>query len=180
MDALELRRLMTRWVTGVAVVTSSDGAGPRGATTNALTSLSLDPLLVLVALDHASNTLEAVRSSGRFCINMLASDQEELARRFGTRGSGGGKLAGGPHQAAGGGRAPGGGLAWGGAAPRGAGGGAPRPPWAPPPGRRGRGRPRRAPPLRRLRPPRRRFRAAVSWPLESRRADSNRGPLHYE
>jgi flavin reductase (DIM6/NTAB) family NADH-FMN oxidoreductase RutF len=89
---------MGRWVTGVAVVTSTDGAGPRGATTNALTSLSLDPLLVLVALDHASNTLEAVRNSGRFCINILASDQEELARRFATKASGEEKLAGVPHE----------------------------------------------------------------------------------
>ena len=64
MDPRELRDLMSRWVTGVAVVTSTDGAGPRGATTNALTSLSLDPLLVLVALDHGSSTLEAVRGSG--------------------------------------------------------------------------------------------------------------------
>jgi flavin reductase (DIM6/NTAB) family NADH-FMN oxidoreductase RutF len=112
MDALELRRLMARWVTGVAVVTSSDGAGPRGATTNALTSLSLDPLLVLVALDHASNTLEAVRSSGRFCINLLASDQEELARRFATKATGEEKLAGVPHELVDGVPVLAGGLAW--------------------------------------------------------------------
>jgi flavin reductase (DIM6/NTAB) family NADH-FMN oxidoreductase RutF len=96
-DPLELRRLMSRWVTGVAVVTSADGTGPRGATTNALTSLSLDPLLVLVALDHGSNTLDAIRNSGRFCINVLASHQEELARRFATKASGEEKLAGVPH-----------------------------------------------------------------------------------
>jgi 3-hydroxy-9,10-secoandrosta-1,3,5(10)-triene-9,17-dione monooxygenase reductase component len=88
---------MSRWVTGVAVVTSTDGTGPRGATTNALTSLSLEPLLVLVALDHGSNTLEAVRNSGRFCINVLAAGQEELARRFATKASGEEKLAGVPH-----------------------------------------------------------------------------------
>jgi flavin reductase (DIM6/NTAB) family NADH-FMN oxidoreductase RutF len=96
-DPLELRRLMSRWVTGVAVVTSADATGPRGATTNALTSLSLDPLLVLVALDHGSNTLDAIRNSGRFCINVLASHQEELARRFATKASGEEKLAGVPH-----------------------------------------------------------------------------------
>jgi flavin reductase (DIM6/NTAB) family NADH-FMN oxidoreductase RutF len=94
LDARELRRLMANWATGVAVITSTDGSGPRGATTNALTSLSLEPLLVLVALDHASNTLEAVRHSGRFCINVLAADQEELARRFATKASGEEKLAG--------------------------------------------------------------------------------------
>ena len=88
MEPQDLRSLMSRWVTGVAVVTSTDGTGPRGATTNALTSLSLDPLLVLVALDHASNTLQAVRNSGRFCINVLAAYQETLARRFATKASG--------------------------------------------------------------------------------------------
>jgi flavin reductase (DIM6/NTAB) family NADH-FMN oxidoreductase RutF len=103
---------MGRWVTGVAVVTSTDGTGPRGATTNALTSLSLDPLLVLVALDHASNTLEAVRNSGRFCINVLASDQEELARRFATKASGEEKLAGVPHELVDGVPVLGGAVAW--------------------------------------------------------------------
>ncbi len=94
LDAEQLRRLMAHWVTGVAVVTSCDEKGPRGATTNALTSLSLEPLLMLVCLDRSSNTLEAVRSSGRFCINVLAADQEEIARRFATKASGEEKLAG--------------------------------------------------------------------------------------
>ena len=98
LDPQSLRRLMAHWATGVAVVTSRDDAGPRGATTNALTSLSLDPLLVLVALDRASNTLAAVRASGRFCINVLAADQEEIARRFATKASGEEKLAGLPHE----------------------------------------------------------------------------------
>jgi 3-hydroxy-9,10-secoandrosta-1,3,5(10)-triene-9,17-dione monooxygenase reductase component len=93
LDPLTLRRLMAHWTTGVAVVTSRDESGPRGATTNALTSLSLDPLLVLVALDRTSNTLAAVRASGRFCINILAADQEEIARSFATKASGEEKLA---------------------------------------------------------------------------------------
>lgn len=98
MDATDLRRVMSRWTTGVAVITSRNESGPRGATTNALTSLSLDPLLVLVCLDLGSNTLAAVRASGRFCVNVLAADQEELARRFATKASGEEKLAGVPHQ----------------------------------------------------------------------------------
>ena len=89
---------MSRWTTGVAVVTSRDETGPRGATTHALTSLSLDPPLVLVALDRGSNTLLAVRSSGRFCVNVLAAGQEEVARRFATKQSGEEKLAGLPHE----------------------------------------------------------------------------------
>ena len=96
----------------MAVVTSRGDSGPRGATTNALTSLSLDPLLVLVALDHGSNTLEAVRSSGRFCINVLAASQEEIARRFATKASGEEKLAGVPHELIDGVPVLGGALAW--------------------------------------------------------------------
>ena len=111
-DAQQLRRLMAGWATGVAVVTSRDDAGPRGATTNALTSLSLDPLLVLVALDHSSNTLEAVRNSGRFCINVLAAGQEEIARRFATKASGEEKLAGIPHELVEGVPVLGGAVAW--------------------------------------------------------------------
>ena len=88
---------MSRWTTGVAVVTSSDETGPRGATTNALTSLSLDPPLVLVALDRGSNTLRAAQASGRLCVNVLAAGQDELAHRFATKQSGEEKLAGVPH-----------------------------------------------------------------------------------
>lgn len=98
MDPTDLRRVMSHWATGVAVITSRGESGPRGATTNALTSLSLDPLLVLVCLDLGSNTLEAVRASGRFCVNVLAAGQEELARRFATKASGEEKLAGVPHE----------------------------------------------------------------------------------
>ena len=98
LDPPALRRLMTHWTTGVAVITSRGESGPRGATTNALTSLSLDPLLVLVALDRTSNTLAAIRASGLFCINVLAADQEEIARRFATKASGEEKLAGCAHE----------------------------------------------------------------------------------
>jgi 3-hydroxy-9,10-secoandrosta-1,3,5(10)-triene-9,17-dione monooxygenase reductase component len=112
LDAQELRRLMARWVTGVAVVTSRDATGPRGATTNALTSLSLDPLLMLVCLDRSSNTLEAVRASGRFCVNILSTHQEEIARRFATKASGEEKLAGVAHEPVGGVPVIGGVVAW--------------------------------------------------------------------
>jgi 3-hydroxy-9,10-secoandrosta-1,3,5(10)-triene-9,17-dione monooxygenase reductase component len=94
------------------VVTSRDDTGPRGATTNALTSLSLDPLLVLVCLDRGSNTLAAVRASGRFCINVLAADQEAIAHRFATKASGEEKLAGVPHELIDGVPVLGGAVAW--------------------------------------------------------------------
>ena len=102
MDARQLRTLMASWATGVAVVTARGDDGPRGATTNALTSLSLEPPLILACLDRGSNTLDAVRASGRFCVNVLAAGQEELARRFATKRSGSEKFSSLPHDVRGG------------------------------------------------------------------------------
>ena len=68
--------------TGVAVVTT---AGPAGLTTNAVTSLSLDPVLLLVCFDNDSRTLPAVRESGRFAVNVLRSGQEDLAHVFASK-----------------------------------------------------------------------------------------------
>jgi flavin reductase (DIM6/NTAB) family NADH-FMN oxidoreductase RutF len=70
---------MGQFATGVAVVTTR---GPAGLTTNAFTSLSLDPTLVLVCLDVESRTLAAVREHRRLAVNVLAKDQHELAVRF--------------------------------------------------------------------------------------------------
>jgi flavin reductase (DIM6/NTAB) family NADH-FMN oxidoreductase RutF len=73
---------MSQWATGVSVVTSKGSTGPRGCTANALTSLSLDPPLLLVCFDLRSNTLRAVRETGRFGVNILAAGQEAVGRRF--------------------------------------------------------------------------------------------------
>jgi 3-hydroxy-9,10-secoandrosta-1,3,5(10)-triene-9,17-dione monooxygenase reductase component len=78
-DESRWRTLMGHWATGVSVVTS---VGPRGLTANALTSLSLEPPLLLVCFAYESNTFESVRGSHRFAVNILASGQEEVARRF--------------------------------------------------------------------------------------------------
>lgn len=84
-DEARWRRIMGHWATGVSVVTSLGLAGPRGATATALTSLSLDPLLLLVCFSHASNTLRAVRESGRLGVNILSADQEQVAHRFAVK-----------------------------------------------------------------------------------------------
>jgi flavin reductase (DIM6/NTAB) family NADH-FMN oxidoreductase RutF len=76
------RQVIGRFPTGVTVVTAMSPDGPVGMTANAVTSLSLDPLLLLVCFDNGSRTLPLVRSSGRFGVNVLANDQAELARRF--------------------------------------------------------------------------------------------------
>jgi 3-hydroxy-9,10-secoandrosta-1,3,5(10)-triene-9,17-dione monooxygenase reductase component len=67
------------------VVTAHSSEGPAGITANALSSLSLEPPLALVCFDLNSRTLHAVRESERFCINVLAADQEPVSRAFATK-----------------------------------------------------------------------------------------------
>jgi flavin reductase (DIM6/NTAB) family NADH-FMN oxidoreductase RutF len=86
--AAELRSAMGRFATGVTVVTSVDAAGtPVGTTANAVTSVSLDPPLVLVCLERASLTLRALREHGAFAVNVLAQTHLELSAVFARRGS---------------------------------------------------------------------------------------------
>ncbi len=54
-------------------------------TTNAVASLSLDPLLLLVCFDRASRTLDVVRGSRRFAVNVLRADDVELAAVFASK-----------------------------------------------------------------------------------------------
>jgi flavin reductase (DIM6/NTAB) family NADH-FMN oxidoreductase RutF len=73
------------FATGVTIVTTTGPDGPAGMTTNAVTSLSLDPLLVLVCFDHGSRTLDVVRASRRFAVNILRAEDAELAAVFATK-----------------------------------------------------------------------------------------------
>jgi flavin reductase (DIM6/NTAB) family NADH-FMN oxidoreductase RutF len=86
--APEFRYAMSHFATGVTVVTSvaSDGH-PVGTTASAVSSLSLDPPLVLVCFDYASQTLAAVRSHRAFVINVLDKSQQQLSANFARRGS---------------------------------------------------------------------------------------------
>jgi flavin reductase (DIM6/NTAB) family NADH-FMN oxidoreductase RutF len=84
-DPIELRAAMARFPTGVTVVTTLLGREPAGLAANAVTSLSLEPPLMLACLDRGSRTLRAVESTGRFGINVLGSAGEPLARRFGRK-----------------------------------------------------------------------------------------------
>ena len=80
-----LRDAMSRFPTGVTVVTSVGPAGPAGATANAVASLSLEPPMMLACLDLGSRTLVAIEHARVFAVNALRGDQAELARRFSTK-----------------------------------------------------------------------------------------------
>lgn len=82
----ELRLFAGHFPTGVAVVTTRDRNGQNyGITINAVTSLSLDPALLLICLDSRSNTLPAVLDSGGFCLHVLGAHQEHLSRTFASK-----------------------------------------------------------------------------------------------
>ena len=85
--AEEFRHAMGHFATGVTVITSLDADGrPVGTTASAVTSLSLDPPLILVCFDLGSLTLRAIRDHGAFVVNVLAAEQRQLSVNFARRG----------------------------------------------------------------------------------------------
>jgi flavin reductase (DIM6/NTAB) family NADH-FMN oxidoreductase RutF len=85
-DKMTMRRTMGRFATGVAVVTTTVDGTPHGMSVNSLTSVSLDPPLLLVCLTLGARTTEAITEAGRFAVNILSARQEHLALRFAQRG----------------------------------------------------------------------------------------------
>jgi flavin reductase (DIM6/NTAB) family NADH-FMN oxidoreductase RutF len=86
LDTWDFKQAVGIFTTGVTVVTSCDAEGARyGLTANSFTSVSLEPPLVLFcAYQHAPSLVGLIRS-GHFAINVLASDQEDIAKRFARR-----------------------------------------------------------------------------------------------
>jgi len=76
------RKVMGHFVTGVSVVTTLDGETPQGITVNALSSVSLQPPLVMVALDRRRFITPTVRRAGRYAVNILAESQQALSDCF--------------------------------------------------------------------------------------------------
>jgi flavin reductase (DIM6/NTAB) family NADH-FMN oxidoreductase RutF len=67
-------------------VTTDGDAGCHGLTANAVASLSLDPPLMLVAVDKRASTLDYLRKNRCFAVNILRFDQEAVSRQFATPG----------------------------------------------------------------------------------------------
>lgn len=82
-DADQFRQLLGRFATGVTVVTARSASGaPIGMTASSLASVSLDPPLLLVAVDRRNDMHDALKTAPHFAINILTADQEILSRRF--------------------------------------------------------------------------------------------------
>jgi len=76
------RRVMGHFVTGVTVVTALDDGRPAGITVNSLSSVSLEPPLVVIALDRRRIMTPILWAAGRYGVNVLAEDQQTLADCF--------------------------------------------------------------------------------------------------
>ena len=76
------RQIMGRFATGVTVVTTCVGEQYSGMTANAVMSLSLDPPLVVVAVDKNASMHGALQAGQCFVINILRREHEELSNRF--------------------------------------------------------------------------------------------------
>lgn len=85
-DMFGMRRTMGRFLTGVAVVTTAHDGERHGMTINSLTSISLEPPILMISLNFNTRTGDALLASGRFAISVLGAKQEAVARQFAVRG----------------------------------------------------------------------------------------------
>jgi 3-hydroxy-9,10-secoandrosta-1,3,5(10)-triene-9,17-dione monooxygenase reductase component len=81
-DPAGFRRLLSRWATGVSVVTARADGADAGLTVNSFGSVSLTPPSVLVSLTHDADTLPVLERSGHFGVSFLGADQRAISERF--------------------------------------------------------------------------------------------------
>jgi steroid delta-isomerase-like uncharacterized protein len=81
-----LRAFHRKFVTGVTIVTTSDGDMPRGLAVNAFASVSLEPALILVCVAHTSATYRVLFRADTFAVNVLSRNQLDVARTFAASG----------------------------------------------------------------------------------------------
>ncbi|CAL9486813.1 MULTISPECIES: flavin reductase family protein [Streptomyces] len=81
-DIAAFRSAMGCFPTGVALLSRGSGAGASVVTVNSLTSVSLDPLLLLVCLKSDSRMVRRVSEAGSFAVNVLDETQRDLSALF--------------------------------------------------------------------------------------------------
>jgi flavin reductase (DIM6/NTAB) family NADH-FMN oxidoreductase RutF len=91
-DSARFRSVLGHFPSGVTAITSLDPSGdPVGMTVSSFTAVSLEPPLVAFLPGKTSSTFPVIRRRGRFCVNVLAADQERICRSLSA--SGGDKFA---------------------------------------------------------------------------------------
>lgn len=85
-DSAKFRQVLGHFPTGVTVITAAAEGGPVGMAVGSFASVSLDPPLVAFFPDKGSSTWPRIEASGHFCVNILAEYQEDVCRRFASKG----------------------------------------------------------------------------------------------
>ncbi|HZG70613.1 MAG TPA: flavin reductase family protein [Chondromyces sp.] len=82
MDDRQFRNAMGKFATGVTIITTEIDGEVHGMTANAFMSVSLDPKLVVISIGEKAQMLQKIRNSGKYAVNILAADQQELSMIF--------------------------------------------------------------------------------------------------
>jgi flavin reductase (DIM6/NTAB) family NADH-FMN oxidoreductase RutF len=82
LTASDFRKAMGSFATGVTIITVDLDGEVHGMTANAFASVSLDPLLVLVCVDHSTRTHAHLHAKKRFGINVLCEDQRAISEYY--------------------------------------------------------------------------------------------------
>ncbi|SHJ36007.1 NADH-FMN oxidoreductase RutF, flavin reductase (DIM6/NTAB) family [Nocardiopsis flavescens] len=77
-----MKQVNRQFVTGVTVVTALDGGVPKGLAVNAFSSISLDPAVVMVCVQHTSSTHDCLFRTDHLAINILSTGQLDVVTRF--------------------------------------------------------------------------------------------------
>ena len=84
-EARAFRDLIGRFATGVTVITTRTEDEVRAMTANSITSVSLDPLLILVCVERSASLHNLLLEAGVFAVNILGDDQRGLSEMFARR-----------------------------------------------------------------------------------------------
>jgi 3-hydroxy-9,10-secoandrosta-1,3,5(10)-triene-9,17-dione monooxygenase reductase component len=84
-DSAKYRQVLGHFPTGVTVITAVSDGQPAGLAVGSFASLSLEPPQVLFCASSTSSTWPKIRQAGRFCVNILAEDQEDVCRVFASK-----------------------------------------------------------------------------------------------
>ena len=82
LNPTEFRKAMGAFATGVTIITVDLDGEVHGMTANAFTSVSLDPMLVLVCVDHSTRTHAHLHAKKRFGINVLCEQQKAISEYY--------------------------------------------------------------------------------------------------
>ncbi len=86
LDSKEQRRILGKFATGVTVASTKVGDETWGMTANAVTSLSLDPPLVILCIQKEGQSRDKFEEGGCFALNILSAGQQEISDRFAYKG----------------------------------------------------------------------------------------------